>query len=380
MSSAQSSQAAVVAEVPQHPAPATAEMAKAIRALAMDAVQKANSGHPGMPMGMADVATVLFTEFLKFDPQDPQWPDRDRFVLSAGHGSMLLYALLHLTGYEDMTLEELKNFRQLGARTAGHPEYGHAAGIEVTTGPLGQGIATAVGLALGERMMAAQFGDALVDHHTYVLAGDGCLMEGISHEAIDLAGHLKLSKLIVLFDDNAISIDGPTSLATSMDQPARFAAAGWSVFRVDGHEPGAIYDAIAAARRSDRPSLIACRTVIGYGAPNKQGSAATHGAPLGEDEIAAARKQLGWHYGPFEVPEEIRAAWLEAGRRGRLGALFRNRRAAARPLRRRSLRLLPASGRRRVRAGAACRWRRRSARWSRAARRCAPLGQGSCTR
>ena len=310
-------QTAAAAETVQHPAPATAEMAKAIRVLAMDAVQKANSGHPGMPMGMADVATVLFTEFLKFDPQDPRWPDRDRFVLSAGHGSMLLYALLHLTGYADMTLEELKNFRQLGARTAGHPEYGHAAGIEVTTGPLGQGIATAVGLALGERMMAAQFGADLVDHHTYVLAGDGCLMEGISHEAIDLAGHLKLSKLIVLFDDNAISIDGPTSLATSMDQLARFAAAGWSVFRVDGHEPGAVYDAIAAAQRSDRPSLIACKTIIGYGAPNKQGSAATHGAPLGEAEIAAARKKLGWCYGPFEIPDDIRQAWLEAGRRGR---------------------------------------------------------------
>ncbi|GAB4368531.1 MAG: transketolase [Kiloniellaceae bacterium] len=310
-------QTAAATASPQHPAPATAEMAKAIRALAMDAVQKANSGHPGMPMGMADVATVLFTEFLKFDPQDPQWPDRDRFVLSAGHGSMLLYALLHLTGYADMTLEELKNFRQLGARTAGHPEYGHAAGVEVTTGPLGQGIATAVGLALGERMMAAQFGNDLVDHHTYVIAGDGCLMEGISHEAIDLAGHLKLNKLIVLFDDNAISIDGPTSLATSMDQLARFAAAGWSVFRVDGHEPGAIYDALAAAQRSDRPSLIACRTIIGYGAPNKQGSAATHGAPLGEEEIAAARKQLGWCHRPFEIPADIRNAWLAAGQRGR---------------------------------------------------------------
>nr|WP_227010575.1 transketolase [Pelagibius marinus] len=293
-------------------------MAKAIRALAMDAVQKANSGHPGMPMGMADVATVLFTDFLKFDASDPQWPDRDRFVLSAGHGSMLLYALLHLTGYQDMTLEELKNFRQLGARTAGHPEYGHAAGIEVTTGPLGQGIATAVGLALAERKLAAEFGEELVDHHTYVLAGDGCLMEGISHEAIDLAGHLKLDKLIVLFDDNSISIDGPTSLATSMDQLARFAAAGWSVFSVDGHEPGAIYDAIAAARRSDKPSLIACKTVIGYGAPHKQGSAATHGAPLGEEEIAAARKELGWCHPPFEIPEEIRQAWREAGARGRL--------------------------------------------------------------
>ncbi|GAB4394302.1 MAG: transketolase [Kiloniellaceae bacterium] len=302
-----------------HPRPAVAarEMAKAIRVLAMDAVQKANSGHPGMPMGMADVATVLFSDFLKFDPADPRWPDRDRFVLSAGHGSMLLYALLHLTGYEDMTLEELKNFRQLGARTAGHPEYGHAAGIEVTTGPLGQGIATAVGMALAERKLTAEFGDDLVDHHTYVLAGDGCLMEGISHEAIDLAGHLKLSKLIVLFDDNAISIDGATSLATSMDQLARFAAAGWSVFQADGHETGAIYDALAAAKRSDRPSLIACKTVIGYGAPHKQGSAATHGAPLGEAEIAAARETLGWCHPPFEIPEEIRAAWREAGARGR---------------------------------------------------------------
>ncbi len=315
MSLAQTSEAATTAT--PRAAVAAGEMAKAIRALAMDAVQKANSGHPGMPMGMADVATVLFTDFLKFDASDPQWPDRDRFVLSAGHGSMLLYALLHLTGYEDMTLEELKNFRQLGARTAGHPEYGHAAGIEVTTGPLGQGIATAVGLALAERKLAAEFGEELVDHHTYVLAGDGCLMEGISHEAIDLAGHLKLDKLIVLFDDNAISIDGPTSLATSMDQLARFAAAGWSVFSADGHEPGAIYDAIAAARRSDKPSIIACRTVIGYGAPHKQGTAATHGAPLGDEEIAAARKELGWCHPPFEIPEDIRQAWLEAGARGR---------------------------------------------------------------
>ncbi|MGF1628568.1 MAG: transketolase [Kiloniellaceae bacterium] len=310
-------------------------MANAIRALAMDAVQQANSGHPGMPMGMADVATVLFSEFLKFDPAAPDWPDRDRFVLSAGHGSMLLYALLHLTGYEDMTLAELKNFRQLGSRTAGHPEYGHAAGIEVTTGPLGQGLATAVGMALAERLLAAEFGNALVGHYTYVLAGDGCLMEGISHEAIDLAGHLKLGKLIVLFDDNAISIDGPTSLATSTDQLARFAAAGWSVFRTDGHEPGAIYDAIAAARNSDRPSLIACRTVIGYGAPHKQGTAATHGAPLGAEEVAAARKKLGWCYPPFEVPAEIRAAWHETGARGRRAReAWRQRLAAAAPVQR----------------------------------------------
>jgi len=318
-----------------HPASATTLMANAVRALAMDAVQQANSGHPGMPMGMADVATVLFSEFLKFDPRDPRWPDRDRFVLSAGHGSMLLYALLHLTGYEDMTLEELKSFRQLGARTAGHPEYGHAAGIEMTTGPLGQGIATAVGMALAERLLAAEFGNALVGHYTYVLAGDGCLMEGISHEAIDLAGHLKLGKLIVLFDDNAISIDGPTSLATSMDQLARFAAAGWSVFRIDGHEPGAIYDAIAAARNSDRPSLIACRTVIGYGAPHKQGTAATHGAPLGGEEVAATRKALGWYHPPFEIPAEIRAAWRETGARGRRAReAWRQRLAAATPAQR----------------------------------------------
>ncbi len=299
----------------QHPL-ARRAMADAVRVLAMDAVERAKSGHPGMPMGMADAATVLFTRFLKFDPADPQWPDRDRFVLSAGHGSMLLYALLHLTGYRDMTLEELKNFRQLGARTAGHPEYGHAAGVEVTTGPLGQGIATAVGLALAERMLAAEFGDELVDHHTYVLAGDGCLMEGISHEAIDLAGHLKLGKLVVLFDDNSISIDGPTSLATSMDQLGRFAAAGWAVSRVDGHDPEAVAVALAAAKDSDRPSLIACRTVIGFGAPNKQGSAATHGAPLGEDEVAAARQRLGWQHGAFEIPGEIRDAWAEAGARG----------------------------------------------------------------
>jgi len=283
----------------------------------MDAVEKAKSGHPGLPMGMADVATVLFTRFLKFDPSAPRWPDRDRFVLSAGHGSMLLYSLLHLTGYEDMTLDELKRFRQLGAKTAGHPEYGHGAGIEMTTGPLGQGIATAAGMALAERLQNARFGDALVDHHTYVLAGDGCLMEGLSHEAIDLAGHLKLAKLIVLFDDNGISIDGETSLSTSMDQPARFAAAGWDVARVDGHDGDAIAVAIEAARASDKPSLIACRTVIGYGAPDKQGTASTHGAPLGNQEIEAARESLGWPHGPFHIPEAMLMAWRTAGRRGR---------------------------------------------------------------
>ena len=292
------------------------EMANAIRALSMDAVQKANSGHPGMPMGMADVATVLFSRFLRFDPQRPDWADRDRFVLSAGHGSMLLYSLLHLTGYEDMPIEELANFRQLGSRTAGHPEHGHASGIETTTGPLGQGLGNAVGMALAERMLAARFGDALVDHHTYCLVGDGCLMEGISHEAISLAGHLKLGKLIVLFDDNAISIDGGTDLSCSDDQLARFQASGWDTQSVDGHDPEAVAAAIAAAQASDTPSLIACKTVIGFGAPNKQGTAATHGAPLGDAEIAAARQQLGWSAEPFVVPEAILSAWRTVGAKG----------------------------------------------------------------
>ncbi len=292
------------------------EMANAIRALSMDAVEAAGCGHPGMPMGMADVATVLFTKFMKFDAGAPDWPDRDRFVLSAGHGSMLLYALLYLTGYPEMEIEDLKNFRQLGAKTAGHPEFGHAAGIETTTGPLGQGIATAVGMAIAERLMNARFGDKISNHYTYVFAGDGCLMEGISHEAIDLAGHLKLNKLIVLWDDNSISIDGPTSLSTSTDQLERFKAAGWSVCRADGHDTAQIEAAIANARNSDRPSLIACKTVIGYGAPNKQGSEKTHGTPLGKDEIAAARLHLGWPYPPFEVPDAILSAWREAGSRG----------------------------------------------------------------
>ncbi|NKB48890.1 MAG: transketolase [Alphaproteobacteria bacterium] len=292
------------------------EMANAIRALAMDAVQAANSGHPGAPMGMADMATVLFARHLKFDSADPQWPNRDRFILSNGHASMLLYAVLHLTGYSDMTLDEIKNFRQLHSRTAGHPEYGHASGIETTTGPLGQGLANAVGMALGERLMNARFGDALVDHFTYVFAGDGCLMEGISHEAISLAGHLKLSKLIVLFDDNSISIDGGTDLTVSDDQIARFAASGWDVTRVDGHDQDAIDQALDAAKQSDRPSMIACRTVIGYGSPNKQGTSATHGAPLGDDEIAATREALGWPHAPFEVPDDVLSAWRDAGQRG----------------------------------------------------------------
>jgi transketolase len=292
------------------------DMANALRVLAMDAVERAKSGHPGMPMGMADVATVLLTRFLKFDPEAPDWPDRDRFVLSAGHGSMLLYALLYLTGYEDMTREALMNFRQLGARTAGHPEFGHASGIETTTGPLGQGVSNAVGMALTERMLAARHGRALVDHHTYVIAGDGDLMEGISHEACSLAGHLGLGRLIVLFDDNGISIDGPTSLACSDDVLGRFEAYGWQALRVDGHDMQAVAGAIEAGQADPRPSLIACRTVIGFGAPNKQGTAATHGAPLGEAEIAAARERLSWPYRSFEVPEHVLTAWRAAGARG----------------------------------------------------------------
>jgi len=291
-------------------------MANAIRALSMDAVQAANSGHPGMPMGMADVATVLFTRFLKYDPLRPAWPDRDRFVLSAGHGSMLLYSLLHLAGYPDMTMDEIKNFRQLHSRTAGHPEHGEAPGIETTTGPLGQGLATAVGMALAERMMNARYGDDLVDHRTWVVAGDGCLMEGVSQEAITLAGHLQLGKLIVLFDDNEISIDGPTSLATSDDQAQRFEACGWHVQKVDGHDPEAIASAMQAACDSDQPSMIACRTVIGFGAPTKAGTAATHGAPLGEEEIAGTRAALGWDHPPFVLPNDVVDAWRAAGARG----------------------------------------------------------------
>ncbi|MFN8972943.1 MAG: transketolase [Alphaproteobacteria bacterium] len=299
------------------PAPAVghAALAGAIRALSMDAVERAKSGHPGMPMGMADVATVLFTEFLKLDPAHPTWPDRDRFVLSAGHGSMLQYALHYLLGYEDMTLEELKHFRQLGSKTAGHPEYGHAAGIETTTGPLGQGFANAVGMALAERMLAAEFA-GIVDHYTYVIAGDGCLMEGISHEAASLAGHLQLNKLIVLFDDNGISIDGPTSLTVSDDHLKRFEAQGWRTEAIDGHDAAAIRAALARAQNSDKPSFIACKTVIAKGAPTKAGSSASHGSPLGEKEIEGARKNLEWPYAPFEIPAEILARWREAGARG----------------------------------------------------------------
>lgn len=293
-----------------------AELANAIRFLAIDAVEKAASGHPGMPMGMADVATVLFSGFLKFDASDPNWPDRDRFILSAGHGSMLLYALLYLTGYADVTLDELKAFRQWGSKTPGHPEYGHTSGVEMTTGPLGQGLATAVGFSLAERLANARYSDALVDHYTYVIAGDGCLMEGISHEAISLAGHLKLGKLIVLFDDNQISIDGATSLSTSDDQLARFKASGWSVRRIDGHNPDEIASALEEERQTDRPSLIACRTIIGFGAPERQGTEKAHGAPLGAAQVTAAREVLKWPYASFEIPDAILAAWRAIGARG----------------------------------------------------------------
>ncbi len=291
-------------------------LADAIRALSMDAVEAANSGHPGMPMGMADVATVLFREFLKFDAAAPRWADRDRFVLSAGHGSMLLYALGYLLGYEDVTLEELKQFRQLGSRTAGHPEFGEVSLAETTTGPLGQGLGNAVGMAMAEAHLRARFGADLVDHKTYVIAGDGCLMEGISQESIGLAGHLRLNKLIVLWDDNQISIDGPVSLSDSTDQRQRFEAAGWITDACDGHDPDAVRAALARAQDADRPVLIACRTVIGKGSPNKGGTAGAHGAPLGADEIALVRETLGWSHEPFEIPQEILAAWRQSGARG----------------------------------------------------------------
>ena len=296
--------------------PKLRHMADALRALAMDAVEKAKSGHPGMPMGMADIATVLFTKYLRYDPQAPDWPDRDRFVLSNGHGSMLLYGLLYLTGYPDMTMAEIERFRQLGSRTAGHPERGHASGIETTTGPLGQGLGNSVGMALAERLLAAQFGSEIIDHYTYVFCGDGDLMEGISHEALSIAGHLRLNKLIVFYDDNSISIDGPTSLAVSDDQVMRFRAHGWAAERIDGHDTAAIAAAIERAQKSDRPSLIDCRTVIAFGAPTKAGTAAAHGSALGAQEIAAARERLGWTYPPFVIPEDVLAAWREAGARG----------------------------------------------------------------
>ncbi len=317
--------------------PAHFRRAAALRMLAADAVEAARSGHPGMPLGMADVATVLFEKHLKFDAAAPDWPDRDRFVLSAGHGSMLLYGLLHLTGYAEMTLDELRRFRQMGSRTAGHPEYGHAPGVETTTGPLGQGLASAVGMAIAEEMLRARFSKRLVDHHTFVIAGDGCLMEGISHEAIGLAGRQKLSRLIVLWDDNGISIDGAVSLSDITDQKKRFAAAGWQVLACDGHDPDDIDRALTRARVATRPSLIACKTHIGFGAPTRQDSAAAHGAPLGAAEIDALRAAYGWPHPPFEIPDDIGAEWAAIGARGaeahqawaaRLEAAGKGRRAA----------------------------------------------------
>src|SRR5262245_19016686 len=311
-------------------------MANAIRGLAMDAVEKAKSGHPGLPMGAADIATVLFTQFLKFDAANPKWPDRDRFVLSAGHGSMLLYALLYLTGNSDMTLDQLKQFRQLGSLTPGHPENFHTKGIETTTGPLGQGISTAVGMALAEKMLAAEFGKKIVDHHTFVLASDGDLMEGVSQEAIAMAGHWKLNKLIVLYDDNGISIDGPTSISDSVDQVKRFKAAGWAAEKIDGQDQAAIAAAITRAKKSNKPTLIACRTTIGYGAPHKAGTAKVHGEALGADELKAAKENLGISLDPFSVPDDVLKAWREAGSRGaaarqeweaRLGELGSRKRA-----------------------------------------------------
>ncbi|WP_077145880.1 transketolase [Sphingopyxis sp. KK2] len=293
------------------------QLANAIRALAMDAVQAANSGHPGMPMGMADVATVLYSDYLRFDPTDPHWPDRDRFVLSAGHGSMLAYATLHLAGYARPTIDDIRNFRQLHSPCAGHPENFELEGVETTTGPLGQGLATAVGMAIAERHLNALYGDDLVNHRTWVIAGDGCLMEGINHEAIGLAGHLGLGRMTVLWDDNKITIDGSTDLSTSEDIAARYEATGWHVERCDGHDPADIRRAIDAALADPRPSLIACRTLIGFGAPNKQGTSATHGSPLGADEIAATRENLGWTYEPFDIPADIAAAWAAFGEEGK---------------------------------------------------------------
>ena len=291
-------------------------MADAIRFLTADAIEKSKSGHPGMPLGMADVATVLFTKFIKLNPEAPRWFDRDRFVLSAGHGSMLIYSLLYLLGYKDISIDDIRNFRQLGAKTAGHPEYGHLAGIDMTTGPLGQGISSAVGMALAERILNARFGDELCSHYTYVINGDGCLMEGISEEAISLAGHLGLNKLIVLWDNNNITIDGTVDKANSTDQIMRFRAVGWNTLEVDGHDYSQIEKAISQAQKSDKPTLISCRTKIGFGAPTKCGTSKCHGSPLGAEEVAAMRKALQWNYEPFEVPEDILQAWRNAGRRG----------------------------------------------------------------
>ena len=289
------------------------KMANAIRFLSADAIEKSQSGHPGMPLGMADVATVLFSKFIKINPKAPRWFDRDRFVLSAGHGSMLLYSLLYLMGYEDISIEDIKNFRQLGAKTAGHPEYGHLSGIDMTTGPLGQGISSAVGMAMAERIIAAKYGEDVCNHHTYVICGDGCLMEGISEEAISLAGHWGLNKLIVFWDNNNITIDGTVDKANSTDQIARFKAVGWNTIEINGHDYEEIEQAIIKAQKSDRPSLIACKTKIGFGAPNKCGTNKCHGSPLGADEVSAMRQELNWNYAPFEIPTDILEAWRACG-------------------------------------------------------------------
>lgn len=289
------------------------QMANAIRFLSADAIEKSKSGHPGMPLGMADVATILFSRYIKINPQDGKWFNRDRFVLSAGHGSMLLYSLLYLLGYKDITIEDIKNFRQLGAKTAGHPEYRHLEGIDMTTGPLGQGISSAVGMALAERILNAKYGDKLCNHYTYVINGDGCLMEGISEEAISLAGHWKLNKLIVLWDNNNITIDGKVTDASSTDQLKRFQACGWNTQEINGHDYAEIEQAIEKARRSDKPTIIACKTQIGFGAPTKAGTSKCHGSPLGEEEVRQMRKNLNWNYPPFEVPQEILQAWHKAG-------------------------------------------------------------------
>ena len=329
MSAPTASAAATHPDRPVHAVGVTSPMANAIRALAMDAVQQANSGHPGLPMGAADIATVLFTQFLKFDPAAPHWADRDRFVLSAGHGSMLMYALLYLTGYSSVSIDDIKRFRQLGSKTPGHPENFITEGVETTTGPLGQGLATAVGMAMAERHMAAAFGDDIVDHKTYVLASDGDLMEGISHEAIALAGHLKLSKLIVLFDDNGISIDGPLSLADSVDQVKRFEACGWNAWRIDGHDHKQIADALTRAQKSDRPVMIACRTTIGFGSPSKAGKSSSHGSPLGADDIKGTREALKWTSPAFEVPADILKDWRKAGERSKAAHADWDKRLAA---------------------------------------------------